>query len=135
VPGPLGHTLTMGIFDLHNKGASPVTVTSVRLPSAHGMTITKSWLIPIFRKPGQDDLVGEQASYPPATWPEWAKRQPIPGAVIRPGQDLNLVFGVTRTTARSGHSAGPVVAYTAGGSTYTVQEQTSLVMVANNCGA
>jgi hypothetical protein len=67
--------------------------------------------------------VGVQAGYPPIHWRTWPKRQPIPGAVIKPRQGLNLVFGLTRTGPKDGHTGGPVITYAGGGNTYTLQEQ------------
>jgi hypothetical protein len=132
VPGRQGHPLTMGIYSLDNQGSSPVTVHSVTLPARRGMTMTKLWLTPIFHTPGHWELIGTVAVYPPGSSPEWAKRQPVSGAVIRPGEDLNLVFGLTRTGAGWGKSDGPLVTYSAGSNTYTVQEQTDLVVAAGN---
>jgi hypothetical protein len=75
--------------------------------------MTGAWGIPIFHdlKNGTFYLAGFSGPYPPATWPTWSKRRPAIGAVIRPGQDLNIVFGLTRTSARAGRALGPVVDY------------------------
>jgi hypothetical protein len=135
VPGVEGNALTTGLYDLHNTGTSPATVVSVSLGSARGLKITsKPWLMPIFHDPknGNWDVIGVGASYPPATWPEWPRRQSAIGAVIRPGQDLNLVFAMVRTWARAGRSAGPVVVYTADGNTYTLRERTGLMVAAGD---
>ena len=68
--------------------------------------------------------------YPPTRWAEWSRRVAVAGAVIGPHESLNLVFGLTRTTAAAGHTSGPVITYSAGGSTYTLQEQVGLVITA-----
>jgi hypothetical protein len=134
-PGAEGQPITMAIYDLHNTGSSPVKITGVGLPAAHGLTMTRSWLVPIYyppSHPGQSLLIGAGWPYPPdstaalASNPEWRNRVPAVGATIRPGQDLNLVFGLTRTTRKPGWSKGPLIAYSAGGSSYSVQEQTTL---------
>jgi len=133
VPGPEGRPLTTGLYDLHNTGTSPVTVQSVSLGSPHGLKITtKAWVMPIFHdvKTGNWDVVGVGVPYPPTTWPEWSNREPAIGAVILPGQDLNLVFGMTRTSASDGTSAGPVILYTVNRGTYTLHEQTGLMVAA-----
>jgi hypothetical protein len=131
IPGRQGQPQTMGIFDLHDTGTTTVKVTGISLPSAHGLRMTKSaWLIPIWVTQGTFNLVGAGYGYPPVTWATWKDHRPAIGAVIKPHQDLNLVFGLIRTTGRSGTSAGPAITYTAGGSTYTVHEQTSLVVTA-----
>jgi hypothetical protein len=131
-PGAVGHTLTMGIYGLANSGTSDVIVTGVRLAHPHGLSITKSaWVVPDVVTPGEDLGVGVEEDYPPVSWPTWSKREAIPGALVRPRQDeLSLVFGLTRTTSRAGHSGGPVITYTANGNTYRVQERTALVVTA-----
>jgi hypothetical protein len=67
------------------------------------------------------------------TSPLWAHRVPASGAVIEPGEDLNLVFGLLRTTAADGSSDGPMVVYTAGSSTYTLREKLSLALARTKC--
>ncbi len=127
--GGEGQPITIGIYALENKGTSPVTVKSVSLPSLRGLKMTRAWVTPIYHL----TLIGAPGAYPPTTGhfaaetgPPWAKRKPAAGAVIRPGQSLNLVFGLTRTTSHAGYSAGPVIVYTADGTTYTMQENVSL---------
>jgi hypothetical protein len=69
----------------------------------------------------------------PVRW-AWARRKPAGGGIIRPNQDLNLAFGLTRTTPGNAHSGGPVITYTANGRSYTVQEQTTLeITAAKSC--
>jgi hypothetical protein len=130
-----GQPVTAGLYELHNTDTSPVTVQNVSLPSSvHGLRMTKAWLVPIYRDPKSGDWVdvGVGAPYPPTSAPEWAKRRPAVGAVIEPGQNLNLVFGLTRTSARVGRSAGPAIDYTVGGASYTLREAVSLI-VAGRC--
>ncbi len=121
VPGALGHPVTDGMSLLDNTGTSPVTVTSVKLASPHGLKMTKAWLMPLYKSPrGGLDYAGVQ-SYPPTSWPEWPNRQPIPGAVIKPGQDLNFIFGLMRTAAGPGRTDGAVITYRANRTSYTQQ--------------
>jgi hypothetical protein len=132
----------VGLYDLKNSGSSPVTLKSVTLGSPHGLTITRAWLTPIYYNAGQELLIGVGWPWPlslsrgegsaPVRW-AWARRKPAVEAIIKPHQDLNLVFGLTRTTTRNGYSGGPVIAYTANGSTYTVREQTTLEVAAKGC--
>lgn len=131
-----GQPVTAGIYDLTNSGQSPVTIQHVTLPALHGMTVTKSWLVPIYHDPKNGNWVdvGAGAPYPPTTSPTWPQRKPAIGGVIRPRQDLTIVFGLTRASAQVGRSSGPTITYTASGSTYTVSEKTSLI-VAANCNA
>jgi hypothetical protein len=131
---PEGQPVTTGIYDLTNSGTSPVTIQSVTLPpSAHGLRMTRPWLVPIYHDPKNGNYldVGVVLEWPPATDPQWAQRKPAIRGVIRAGQDLNLVFGLTRTSAKAGRSPGPVITYTVGGNSYTVQELTTLVVTAS----
>lgn len=136
VPYREGAPVTFGLFDLHNSGSSPVTVQSLRLPAANGLRMTSAWLVPFYfdKKDGNTDTIGVGWAYPPATRPEWPQRRPAIGAVIKPGQDLNLVFGLIRTTPRNGTSDGPAIVYTSNGNTYTMQEGINLT-VSPDCDA
>lgn len=130
VPFARGHPVADGFGMLENTSSSPVTVTSVKLTSAHGLAMTTAWLIPLYKSPrGGWDYAGDQV-YPLTKWQTWPQRQPIPGAVIKPHQTLNLVFGLTRTAARIGRTDGPVVTYTASGNTYTLREHFGFVITA-----
>jgi hypothetical protein len=133
---PSGQPVTAGIYDLTNTGTSPVTIQSVTLPDAHRLAMTKTWLVPIYHdsKTGNYVDVGAGAPYPPTTSPTWVQRKPAIGGVIKADQDLTLVFGLTRTSGPDGKASGPVIADTAGGSSYTVTMKTSLI-VAGNCNS
>jgi hypothetical protein len=140
ISGPKDQPLTVGLYSLRNTGTAPATIDSVRLPSATlGLTMTRSWLTPIYH----DTLLGVGWAYPltpPKTtvheWSgekgallEWARRRPAVGAVIRPGQWLTLVFGLTRTRDHAGRSGGPVIVYTVSGNTYTIHEAVTLLIL------
>jgi hypothetical protein len=125
-----GKPVTMGLFDLANHGTAPVTVRSVSLPGAHGMAMTTAFLVPMNNNGPQ---LGFGFAYPPVTYPFWADRVPASGATIQPGQDLTLVFGVTRTTDANGHSNGPMIVYTSGRSSYTLREKISLGLSRTAC--
>lgn len=134
-PSLPGKPVTQGFYDLDNTGSTAVKVDSVRLPpDAKGLAMTRQvWLVPEWRKPGGASLFmglgavfwpPQQGAFTFATgrWPTWRWRQPAVGGTIRPHQDLNLVYGLTRTTSKPGTASGPVVTYTAGGSRYTLAE-------------
>ena len=133
IPGTLYPTVTAGVWLLYNTGTSPVRVTSVTLASSHDLAMTSSWLLPEYKSHDTWDYVGVQAGYPPIRWRTWPNRQPVPGAVIKPGQDLNLVFGLTRTGSKDGATTGPVITYTANRITYTLQPQMAFVIAAKSC--
>jgi hypothetical protein len=61
-------------------------------------------------------------------WPEWPNRQPIPGAVVKPGQGLNLVFGLMRTAAGPARTDGAVLTYIANRNSYTVHADSGFVL-------
>jgi hypothetical protein len=119
----------MGLFELVNQGKDPVAVQSVSLPAAHGMAMTEAWLV---RRDGGPNL-GVGFPYPPVRSPLWADKVPATGAVIEPGEDLNLAFGMFRTTAADGSSDGPEVVYTSGGTTYTLREKLTLALAGTKC--
>lgn len=133
-PAPqVGKPVSMVLFDLDNKTAGPVTVRGVSLPNAHGMAMTEAWLVPLNQHGPQ---MGVGLEWPPTRpiWAsQWAAREPAIGGVIRPGQVLELAFGVIRTTAADGYSDGPMVVYTAGRSSYTLREQFALAVARTNC--
>ncbi len=125
VPARQGEIITIGITDLENHSSSPATVQGVSLRASHGLAVTMFWVTPIFNS----TLIGT-ALWPP-TGPAWAQRRPAVGAVVPAHTDLNLVFGLART-AKRGTSDGVDVVYSAGGNTYTLAQNTTLV-VAPKC--
>jgi hypothetical protein len=127
----VGKPVLMGLFELKNQGTAPVTVRSVSLPDAHGLAMTGAWLVPVNASGPQ---LGMGLAYPPVTYALWANRVPAVGAVIRPGQSLQLAFGVLRTTrAADGNSGQPMIVYTAGRAFYTLREQGSLAVAHTKC--
>ena len=130
VPDVLGQPVADGMSVLYNHGTSPVRVTSVKLLSQRGLVMTEAWLVPTYKPPhGAWSYVGVQL-YPPINWQTWPRRQPIPGAVIKPGQALNLVFGLSSTGPKDAHTGGSVITYTANRTSYTLQETFGFVLVA-----
>jgi hypothetical protein len=89
--------------------------------------------VPIYHDPknGNSVTVGSGFPWPPPNTPQWPHRKAAIGGTIRPGQTLNLVFGLVRTTPKAGTSAGPLITYTAGGNTYTVKEGFTLEVAAH----
>jgi hypothetical protein len=141
MPWPRDKPTGVGLYDFTNSSSSPVTVHGVSLASARGLKMSKeAWFVPIYHSDGQYDTVGVVWPLPlsrvrvywPVRW-AWARRKPAVGFVIKPHVDVNLVFGVTRTTARNAYSGGPVVIYSANGKTYTLREQTTLEIPAHDC--
>lgn len=132
-PAAQGRTVTDGFDSLQNTGKIPATVQKVTLTNPHGVTVTtKAWLVPIWHTHGDYDVIGDGFPYPPVTWGTWKQRRPAIGGVIRPGQSLNLLFGIKRT-ARVGRTGPTRIVYTAGGNTYTLTESTSTVMNPRSC--
>jgi len=132
-PAVKDRTVTDGLDALQNSGKIPATVRKVTLTNPHGVAMTtRAWLVPIWHTQGDYDVIGDGFPYPPVTWGTWKNRRLAIGGVIRPGQSLNLVFGIKRT-ARTGRSGPTSIVYTAGGSTYTLTESTSTVMKHGSC--
>lgn len=95
--------------------------------------MTEAWLVPLNH---HGEQMGVGTEWPPTRpiWaPQRAAREPAVGGVIRPGQVLQLAFGVLRTAAAGGYSDGPMVVYTAGHSSYTLREQFALAVAHTNC--
>ena len=131
VPAPhIGTPVSMVLFILNNQGTTPITVRNVSLPNAHGMAMTKVWLMQLHTDSAQ---LGVGGPWPPVTDSLWPVRVPAVGGVIQPGKVLQLAFGVIRTTAAGGSSDGPVVVYTVGRTTYTLREQFSLAVATKSC--
>jgi hypothetical protein len=125
-PGTKGVPITMGVFWLENRSPCTVTIESFSLPTLVRLRPTRAYLVPITHTPGHYQVIGE-ASWPP-TARVWAQRHPIVGGVMKPGQSLNLVFGLTMISNRGGYSSGPTLTYTADGGSYTIEEQTALTV-------
>jgi hypothetical protein len=126
----VGQPVTLGFYALRNNGISAVTILSISLPAgARRLTMTRAWLVPI-----DDNPIGSGWPWPPATQPAWRLRRPAVGAVIRPRQILDLVFGLTRTSGRAGQSSGVVVTYSSGAAQYVLDGSVAL-MVSQNCYA
>jgi len=136
LPDQPGKFVSAG-WTLTNHGSSVATIHNVHLPGAHDIRTTKAWLVPNFIDPKTGaNAVGVAWGFPwPVTVkiiPSWNKRQPAIGAVIRPGEMTSIDFGVTRTSAKTARSGGPVIVYTADGNAYTQQENVSLEL-AHEC--
>jgi hypothetical protein len=128
-----GQIAAAGIWDLDNGGKSPVTFTRFVLPATRRLRLaTKAWLVPIAHTGSETLLIGDGGTWPPhqdsIERSQWAKRVPLMGAVLRPGQDRNLVFGVTWTSGHYGSSAGPRVTYKSAGQTYTLSEHVRIAV-------
>jgi hypothetical protein len=124
--------MALGDYDLHNSGNQNVTIISATLPGVHRLTVTRAWVVPVYHDPKNGNwlLIGT-AHWPPGG-PQWPQRRPAIGAVIRPGHDLNLVFGLTRTSGTEGHSGGAIVTYSSGGAQYVFHGSIAY-MVAQDC--
>jgi hypothetical protein len=115
----------------YNSSASPVTVESVSLIGAHNLILHKAIVYQTRR--GQDQLT------PVNGWPaislgsdrvSWARRQPVPGAVIDPDppnagdashNDYQIAVEVTAKTPAGGYAIGQEVTYRQGNAEYTIR--------------
>jgi hypothetical protein len=133
---PRGELAAAGFWTVEDSGKSPVTFTGFSIRKAHGLRVTKAWLVPIAHADGEYLLIGDGGRWPPhdgsVAKGQWAQRVPLVGGVLKPGQERNLVFGAAWTAGRYGITAGPALSYRSGGRAYTVNEQAGLA-VAGNC--
>ena len=131
---PRWHYVVDGGYSLPDIGKTSATVTGIRFPHMHGLKVTSAWLTPILTDPsdGDHEQIGFGFAWPPhenkIAREEWARRVPLIGAVIKPGQDPNLSFGVARTGTSAGRSDPPLVTYTSDGHTYTANEGFAIVV-------
>jgi len=125
VSQPPDKRVTMGLFNLKDYGNSSVTVASVTLANVHGLAIGRAWLAPIIGL----ETIGVTLNWPP-TGRAWAQRIPADGAVIKPRQELNLVFPVWRTTSETS-TANVAIACTSKGNRYVLTEGFRLKIVTN----
>ena len=137
-PGRIGEPITVGLYDLHNYGKFPVKISGIMLPPLHGLKRTGSWwLTPISETPATATGWTSVLALPfPPTFSklarqEWRRRRPLIGAVLRPHQDLDLVFVLSRTAENYGIVGGPKVTYTSAGQTWTVTEHFTMAIAAN----
>jgi hypothetical protein len=123
--GGIGKLQAIGPFNLDDFGSQPVTVDSVTLTDNHGLAMGRPYLAPI---PKDGDLIG-MWYWPPYGW-AWSHRVPADGAVVKPHQNLNLVFAGWRTTARAGTS-NVTVGYSSGGNSYSLTFSFSIEIAAS----
>lgn len=99
---------TLGVANAVNMGSSPVVLDKVALPHATHFRLLKSFII---------DPAGVWASFglwngfPPRLGKDrrsrglWATREPLAGAVVRPGEIVSLVLGAT---GQDDAASGPI---------------------------
>jgi hypothetical protein len=120
-----------------NESHSPLTIESVSLIDPHNLTLSGALVYemahsqhPLLQTGGLADL---GKSVPTA---DWARRQPVPGAVIAaghpgtkllPSPSLNIyeiVPAVEQKAPGGGWALGEIVSYQASGQTYTIRAYT-----------
>jgi hypothetical protein len=123
-----------------NQSAKPVTVESVSLLDPHNLVLHGAVVYEMAHS--QHPLAPEAAwaregaDVPAAAW---AGRQPVPGAVIAPGNGpppvtarnprdsiYAIVVDISAATPAGGWALGEVVTYLAGGHKYTIRARTGL---------
>ena len=93
---PQGKPVTTGLYDLANAGKTAVTIQHIELPADSGLTMGKTWLVPIYHDPenGNFVVVGVGAPYPPTTAPKVAEPQ------------VAAMIGANHQPARPGSQSG-----------------------------
>jgi hypothetical protein len=117
-----------------NQGSHPATIESVRLIDAHGLVLHRALVYEMLhaRHPLYTAIawsLADRGALPSS----WARRQPIPGAVVPTGHNAGVLKGLTRddnlyvialditaTSPAGGYAFGVAVTYNSGGSTYTL---------------
>lgn len=127
--------MAAGFWNLDNTGKSSVRITGITLPGTRDLRmVTKAFLVPIAYTDGEYLQIGDGGRWPPSDGAtargQWKRRVPLIGATLKPGQQRNLVIGVTWTAGPYGISDGPKITYTSAGQTYTVTEQLTLAISA-----
>jgi hypothetical protein len=125
-----------------NRGQHPAVIKSLRLLAPHGLVLHGAVVYEMEHS--------QHVLYQANSWPDigkgasstlWARRQPIPGAVIPPGHAKGvliraskqdnlyvIVEDVSATTPAGGWALGEVVSYQSDGSTYTVEDHTGIAI-------
>jgi hypothetical protein len=124
-----------GFWNIDNTGKSPVTLTGITLPGTRDLRMaTKAWLVRIAYSGGEYMQIGDGGRWPPSddavARAQWKQREPLIGAVLKPGQERNLVLGILWTAGHYGISDGPQIRYQSAGQTYVVNEQLTLAISA-----
>ncbi|MPW24521.1 hypothetical protein GC105_01775 [Alkalibaculum sp. M08DMB] len=97
VPGSIGDSRTLGESYLENRGDRTITILEVTLVNPIDMSIIESSILNVIdeENPNETTLVGG------VFWPleepplHWDSRVPAEGAVLKPGDEGNLVLAVT----------------------------------------
>lgn len=115
-PIAVGRKIILG--DVLQAKQQPLDLEAVAFRDANGFTVDASYAIPV------DGTSFAVESYPSSHPEIWDRREAIAGAVVQPGQAMNVVFVVTRTGESA--SAGSIeVEYAAGGQHYVKADTTS----------
>jgi hypothetical protein len=123
-----------------NQGSQPVTIRSVSLIAPHGLVLHRALVYEMFG--------GRHVLYQAIAWDQlgrgalpsaWARRQPIPAAVIPPEhiKSAATVFDnkdnvyvvaeqITAASPAGGWALGQKLTYTAGGNTFSVEARTGI---------
>jgi hypothetical protein len=115
----------------YNPTASPVTVESVSLIGAHNLVLHKTIVYQTRREQNQLAPVNGWPAVSLGSDPaSWARRQPVPGAVIAPDPPnagdtshnaYQVVVDVTAKTPAGGYAIGQEVTYRQGNAEYTIR--------------
>jgi hypothetical protein len=125
-----------------NQGTRPATITSLKLLGAHDLVLHGAVLYEMEHSLHTLTMADPWPKVGTGSDPRlWARRQPIPGAVIPPGhakyalirfskQDNLYVIAedVTATSRQGGWALGQIVTYISGGTTYTVESHSGVAI-------
>jgi hypothetical protein len=124
---PVGFALSW----YYNTSASPVIVESVSLIDAHNLVLHKAIVYEAERERNQITPVDGWPAISLGSDPaSWARRQPIPGAVIDPDPPnasatthnaYQIVLDISAKTPAGGYAIGQEVTYRQGNTVYTIR--------------
>lgn len=114
---------TFGLEVLANTGAVAVILSAVSADEASELRVQEASIVPIV----DQTLVGTQLTFPPVLEPSrWEQRIPAIGAVIQPGESVNLVVGVQRLSGEAGTTDGLDVSYSVGNDSFIRRSENRL---------
>lgn len=126
VPSDNGQEVTIGVGVIRNDSDRPWSLGSVRLIEPSNLELRHVHFVPIKDR----TLIGVALSWPPPSVLEddstWSERRIPEQAEIAPGEELNLVVGVTPTRNVDASAEGLRVAYSNGHDEYVDSTTTAI---------
>lgn len=131
VPAPEDDETVFGDTLLRQEADVPVTITDVSLVEPEDMTLTKAFLVQV--QPGEP-LVGMRYASDESGLPEkWDQRIEAEGAVVRPGDEWNVVLVVDSPHELTASAEAARIRYEQGGTAYQQDTLTRILTTEISC--